>query len=247
MEECNIKISASSVKTYLQCPQKYKFNYLDHKPKLEWSHLILGNLCHKTLELFHRRIIESVQDNLNLSNLMRVAFKDACAEFNADKEIVSEAFSLLKDYFDVLKKSRLPNVIGVEESFEFDLEDGITIRGFIDRIDQEEDGGYKIVDYKTTKNPKYLDDFQLSMYGIYLKKKFGEIEKFNGSYILLRHQSKTKDFAFYLNDIHKTEKKLIKYAGMIKEEKAWNTSPSPLCKFCDFYNICDANDSNKGW
>jgi DNA helicase-2/ATP-dependent DNA helicase PcrA len=240
-----IKISASSVKTFQQCPRKYKYNYLDHLPKKTFDHLILGNLCHKVLEIFHRQYIQEPIPKTKYGKLMGSAFEEARKEFDTTKKIEDEAFVLLKDYLATLSKSPIPKVKDVEVPFEFNLDDTVIIRGFIDRIDLIGER-FRIVDYKTTKNVKYLEPFQLNLYGLWLHKEYPNLKDFDASYVLLRHKSKTKDYTFNLKDLDRIHKELLAYANKIKNEVAWNTNPSPLCRFCDFYEVCDAQNS-KGW
>lgn len=241
-----IKISASSTKTYQQCPRRYKYNYLDHFPKKIWPHFILGNFCHKALEVFHRSYLTSPTPKSGYGKLMKEAFEAARKEANTTREIEDEAFILLKDYLDTLSKGPMPQVRDVEVPFEFNLDGNTIIRGFIDRIDGLKDGRFRIVDYKTTKNARYLEPFQLNLYGLWLRKEYPDLKDFDASYVLLRHKSKTKDYTFNLKDLDRAHKELLNYANKIKAEVAWNTNPSPLCKYCDFYELCDAQNM-KGW
>jgi putative RecB family exonuclease len=241
-----IKISASSVKTYTTCPRKYKYNYLDHLPKKTWDHLTLGTLCHKALEEFHRSCMDSPVPKKDYGKVMGAAFKVACKEAQTTKAVEDDAFLMLKDYLAALSTTAMPNVKSVEAPFEFNLDDLIVVRGFIDRIDELKDGRLRIVDYKTTKNPKYLDAFQLNLYGLWLRKEHPDLKSFDASYVLLRHKSKTKDYTFNTKDLDRIHKELIDYATQIKEEVAWNTNPSPLCKYCDFASVCEAQNES-GW
>ena len=240
-----IKLSASSVKTYNQCNLRYYYNYIAKIPRQEWDHLLLGNLCHRALELFHREYLENGLNGNSLNKLMTKSFSLAKKEFIGIAEAsIVEAKSLLGDYLKNVIKNGMPLVKGIETSFDFALTDDIIIRGFLDRLDILKDGTFHIVDYKTTKNVKYLEPFQLLMYGLWLKHEYPEIQKFKASYVLLRHGSKTKEYDFNLEDLKKVEKDLINYAMKIRQEDKWAPEPSVLCKWCDFVKICP---SQKGW
>jgi RecB family exonuclease len=202
-------------------------------------------MCHKALEVFHQSYLDKPVPKSEFGRIMGEAFEVARKEFNATKQVEDEAFLLLKDYLAALNKSPMPQVQSVEAPFEFNLDDTTIIRGFIDRIDEVK-GGLRIVDYKTTRNTKYLEPFQLNVYGLWLRKEHPEITSFDASYVLLRHKSKTKDYTFNVKDLDRIHKQLINYATSIKEEVVWDTNPSPLCKYCDFYELCPAQNS-KGW
>jgi putative RecB family exonuclease len=157
--------------------------------------------------------------------------------------LIDEAKLLLLEYLKNTSKNGVPMVKGVETPFNIKITDEILLRGYIDRIDITDDGIFKIVDYKTTKNVKYLDAFQLLVYGLWLKKQYPEIDRFKASYVLLRHGSKTKDYEFNIEDLKKAEKDIIGYANKIKSEDQWTTIPTALCNWCDFKNICPAQQA----
>jgi len=240
-----IKLSASSVKTYDQCPRKYYYTYIEKAPRKQWTHFDLGNLCHKTLEIFHQVYMqEGTKKKRSLAKLMGHSFKVARRDFpNMGDDLLSEGKALLMDYLEYVRSNGMPKVKGVETAFDFMIRDDVRIRGFLDRLDLMKDGRYHIVDYKTTKNEKYLDKFQLSVYGLWLKEKYPEIETFKGSYVLLRHGAKLKEYEFNLEDIDKTKKELLSYADSIRNEDAWTPVPTILCRWCDFNNICPAQQA----
>ncbi len=236
-----IKLSASSKKTYQQCPRKYFFNYIEKAPKKTWLHFDIGNLCHKTLELFHYNYIKNGTHKMSLSEMMGVSFAEARKSYlDMSNDNLEEVKSMLSDYLASVKENGMPNVKGTEIGFSFNIDKDVLMRGFIDRLDIMKDGRFHIVDYKTTKNTQYLDDFQLLVYGIWLKKEYPTIESFRGSYVLLKHKSALKSFDFNLSDVDIVQNELIEYASKIREENSWVPIPSRLCNWCDFYDICPA-------
>lgn len=242
-----LKLSASSIKTYDQCPKKYYYQYIEKLDRKQWDHFSIGNLCHKTLELFHKIYMEEgLKKKKSLSNLMSHAFSEARKNFpNLRGELLKDSKQMILDYLTSIKASKeMPMVKGVETSFEFSLCDNVIIRGILDRIDILKDGTFNIVDYKTNKNPKYLDSFQLLIYGVWLKEKYPEIESFKATFILLKHASSKREFEFNTEDLNSTRKKLIKFAEKIGNDNEWITIPNHLCNWCDFKNVCSAS---KAW
>jgi len=239
-----IKLSASAVKTYESCPKKYYYNYIEKVARKQWPHFDLGNLCHITLEKFHEiYMVTGLKGYGTYTNLMGKCFEESRKEFpNMNINLVKEAKDMLMIYLERIKSEGMPNVIGVEAGFNMDIGDNIIVRGFLDRLDIMKDGLYHIVDYKTTRNKKYLDPFQLSIYGLWLKREYPEIKEFVGSYSLLRHNSELLTYKFNLEDLDKTKKKLLEYADKISNENTWITLPTRLCDWCDFQEVCPAHD-----
>ena len=237
-----VKLSASAMKTYEQCPRKYYFNYIERVPRKHWDHFDLGNICHKSLEIFHQECMgDRKKDKRTLSQVMGYSFSVARKDFpNMSDIMLQDAKNMLTQYLQLMKNNGIPIVKGVETSFNFNIKEDVLIRGFVDRVDLMDDGRYKIVDYKTTKNEKYLDEFQLLIYGLWLRKNHPDIKSFKGAYILLRHCSKMKEYEFNMEDVDKIEKKIISYADAIRKEDTWMPIPTGLCNWCDFKNICPA-------
>lgn len=239
-----IKLSASAVKTYEQCPRKYYFNYIQKAPKKHWDHFDLGNICHKTLELFHTKYMKKAIPKKEWGKLMSESFTKAREGFlNLSDPLILDAKEMLAEYLKSVKENGMPVVKGCETSFDFKLAEDIMVRGFVDRIDILKDKKFRIIDYKTTKNDKYLEPFQLSVYGLWLKEQHPDIKSFKGAYVLLRHGSKLKEYDFNLEDIETARKDLIAYAKKIKEENTWTPIPTKLCNYCDFKDICQVQQS----
>lgn len=243
-----LKLSASSMKTYSQCPLRYYYQYIKKAKRKEYDHFTLGSFCHKVLEIFHELFLKNKNPNVSLSRLMTTSFAKAKKdkEFkNIKPELLIEAKGLIADYLDMLKQTSVPKVKGIEKSFEIQIQDNVLVRGFLDRVDLMDTGKYHIVDYKTTKNAKYLDPFQLLIYGLWLNQEYPEIDEFDGSYILLRHKSKSKTYNFNKKDLEDCKKKIVTFAFDINnniKNGDWKPNPSILCNWCEFSNLCVVNN-----
>ena len=90
--------------------------------------------------------------------------------------------------------------------FNFKINDTTLVRGFIDRIDKVGKNEYRVVDYKTSKNAKYLTDFQLLVYSEALRRVYKDVEIVHGSYIMLKHDCKSYDYTFRINDLDNCKK-----------------------------------------
>jgi putative RecB family exonuclease len=229
-----LELSASRVKTYSQCLKKL--------PKKDWDHFDLGTFVHGVLERFHKIFTKSSIE-VNLNELMTLSFKEQREYMNRKKaikkDVLDEAKNILKLYLKGLKENGLKSeILQIEDDFLIDLSDKCKIRGVVDRLDMDDDGIYHIKDYKTSKDPKYMEPEQLAIYGIYLFNKYQNIDHFRASYIMLRFGNLHVPYDFNKEDVEKEKEKLIKCADNILEEERWITKPSKLCDWCDFKDTC---------
>lgn len=236
-----IKLSASSIGTYEKCPKKYHYQYIEKPPvpEQDWSHLEFGKCAHRALELFHKDLCENIRDPKEYSLVMKKSIKDALTEFDMDilKPELSALKEVLQSYLNKINKTGLPQVIANELNFDFKIGE-FTIRGFIDRIDKISPGHYKVVDYKTNKNPKYLSNFQLLLYALAIKEIYTDVEKISGAYVLLKHGCDTLEYVFEDNDYQNTIAKVLSVGKSIDTSVEWEKKPSVLCNWCDYKNLC---------
>lgn len=239
-----IKLSASSIGTYEKCPKKYHYHYIEKPdvPKQDWSHLEFGKCAHRVLELFHNDLMENVRETKAYAGIMRDAFKKGLKEFDLNilKDELPELKQVLQHYLNSILKDGLPHVVANELNFEFQIE-GNLIRGFIDRIDKITPEHYRVVDYKTNKNPKYLTNFQLLLYALAIKEKFPEVKKISGSYVLLKKDATTIDYDFTEKDYLETIEKIKTIGHSIDTSTEWEKKPSILCNWCDYQGICQGD------
>ncbi len=246
-----LKLSVSSIGTYDKCPKNYQYRYII-KPDVEQvkhSATEFGSCAHLALELFHKTINSKGVPRSKYTKLMKWCYKKALAEFdfeilnqdvwtpNGDKNGIEYLKEVLQDYLNLISKDGLPNVIGIEVPYNFYVGDTM-VRGYIDRLDKISDGEYRVVDYKTSKNKKYLKSFQLRVYAEAIKRIYPDAKIIHGSFMLLKHKCETMDWTFTDNDLKKTVKKISKSADMINNETRWVKKPSILCNWCDYKQIC---------
>lgn len=249
-----IKLSASSMDSYKKCPRKYYYRYIE-KPDIEipeWPHLEFGTTAHRVLELFHEYLIKNVVAPDRWPELMRACFKKALKEsaerekFELIKPELPYLRKIIQDYLNVMKRDGLPPVIHNELDFKI-MVGGFLVRGFMDRIDRPEPGVYRIVDYKTNKNPDYLTVTQLAIYALALKEKYDDVEHVSGAYVLLKHESEEKEFDLGPEVLESTREKILKVGRDINTETEWEKKPTFLCNWCDYKSICQDSWSQDNW
>jgi len=231
-------LSPSRVKTFISCPRKYYYTYIKRLTRKDWAHFALGTFCHGVLEQFHKNFKKDA-DKPNLKKLMTECFKTQIGkDKNLTAEVLLEAKELMSGYLNrIIDFGIGAEILSLEEPFLLSLNSKFSLQGVLDRIDLENDI-YHIKDYKTTKSMKYMYDFQLKTYGIYLIGKYPEIDRFRGSYVMLRHSGTLVPYDFNREDVEKSKKQLIEYGEKIQAEGRWSPCQSNLCSWCDFEQTC---------
>lgn len=237
-------LSPSRIKVFKQCPRKFFYTYHEKLPRKEWEHFDVGTLVHGALEFFHEQY-RTDEINVKTNPLMSQSFRKQFDKMQEEEnrtlspKVVLEAKNILKGYLRGIKENGIgAEILSLEQDFELELNKDYNIKGVVDRIDRDKDGIIHIKDYKTNKNHKYMEPFQLQAYGIYAFSKYPDINRFRASYIMLRFDGMPLTYEFNKEDIDKITKTIISYGDKITEEKRWVPRPSRLCDYCDFKDIC---------
>lgn len=260
------KYSFSQVQTYVQCPLKYRYKYVERIPVgefVETADTILGGIVHKCLEILYNKInvmqTPTKDELISLYHEQRKTKEDEAKEKWG--EIVIHGDAKLEDYknrgeayltryYDKHYPFEDIKVIDTELNFIFELEEWINFQMIVDRLDKIWDT-FVISDYKTNKRLPTEDKDslmeQLTLYGIGIKQKYGKyFEKLKARLYFLHFDIEDE------RDLsqEKLDAVLEKYMWYIKEIEskksrflAWEKTifeaqQWPLCRFCDYQTIC---------
>jgi RecB family exonuclease len=182
--ESILHISFNQVRTFLQCPQKYFFQYVRG---MEWEfipeYFPFGRAIHKAVEGFYRHVAEH-GEKLPIDIFLetfRKAWKFSLTEKIRFKENPEVLENMGINLLEVFHREVHPNrIIGVEIPFSVEMTDRVTgetlpcqLVGIFDLIETDEDGNPVVVELKTGKKrftEDQLDlDFQATLYGYALK------------------------------------------------------------------------------
>jgi putative RecB family exonuclease len=153
----NPHLSYSQINTYLMCPLKYKFQYIDLiPPAFTSSALVFGSAIHEAVGAFYQSVLEG--DYLTVSQVHDVyqqiwESQDKEKEirfFNGDsgESLSKKAQSMLSVFVEQFDPSM--QILGVEEPFSVEINEGIPpLVGWIDSVELSFDGTVTIVDLKT--------------------------------------------------------------------------------------------------
>ena len=147
-----------------------------------------------------------------------------------------DAVSLIERWFTLEDPTRLEPAER-ELYVETDL-DGLTLRGYVDRLDLTPTGEMRVVDYKTGRSPSELFEakalFQMKFYALVLWRLRGTVPKmlqlvYLGNSEIVRYSPDESD----LLGIERKLKALWKAIETAAQTGNWQPSKSRLCDWCD--------------
>ncbi len=152
-------LSPSKVASFKDCALAFRFSTIDRIPEPPSPPATKGTLVHRALELLLCEPAPARTVPVALACLDRARAEmatdpeyvglglgaEAAAQFAADAEV------LLRRYFE-LEDPTSVHPIGLELRLEVRV-GSLTLRGIIDRLELDDDGGLVVTDYKTGKVP----------------------------------------------------------------------------------------------
>lgn len=252
------KFSFSQLAAYATCPLQYKFAFILKIPApADKAALIFGRSLHNALYNFLLPTlaeVKKIQGNLfpeenagqrapltekKLIELYKEFWQtDGYASKEEREEYYQKGLSSLRAFFADYTFNPPQETIFLEKKFSFKI-GGDIIKGTIDRVDRLADGNLEVVDYKTGKNKdrlEFKDKRQLILYQVFLE----DFLKEKVSRLTYYYLESGEKFSFLANqkEIEKLKSGIIEEIAAIKSRN-FAPTPSPLCAFCDFRNICE--------
>ena len=153
-------LSPSKVAAFTSCPLAFRYSQIDHLPEPPSPYAVKGTLVHRALEgLFWNHPQGKRTERAASRELDRAwtalqrdpEFVELALPADEADAFLADARVLLANYF-VLEDPDAVRVVGVELGVEFG-QDGMRLRGIIDRLDLTPEGELIVVDYKTGRAP----------------------------------------------------------------------------------------------
>lgn len=243
-----MKLSPSKVDCFMGCRRLYFYRYIKKLPSKPNRYFLIGNVCHKTLELFYQKA--KLENKDRWQELIERAFKYTIEKYKA-REKVETGFlekkdlysmkEMMKNYMELVQSNGgLPNIESMEKRFEIKL-DQVVIVGRANRVDRIEDG-FVVVDYKTSSKPftkkEVKESVQLPTYGLWMHQTYPDA-KFYGQYIWLKHLNKkqkfeiTKDVMAEAIDKYTQVKFSLENGCKMVRDRSYK-----FCFMCEYKNFC---------
>ena len=246
-------LSPSRAADFLTCPLLYRFRVIDRLPEPPSAAAARGTLVHAVLErLFDEPAAgRSPQAAARLLgpewDRLLAAEPELAGLFGDEAELaawLAQARDMLDRYFTLEDPTRLEPAHR-ELAVQAELESGLRLRGYIDRLDVSPAGDVRIVDYKTGTAPREDFEaralFQMRFYAVVLRRMQGRVPSllqliYLGNGEIVRYAPDEADLAA-------TERKIEALWRAIERARAagdWRPRPGKLCNWCSHQAICPA-------
>ena len=235
----------------MQCPLLYRFRVIDRLPQEPSPAAARGTLVHSVLE----RLFDAPATDRTVEAATALLEPQWAALLEREPELAAvlgdeakdqarwfaDAAELVRRWFTLEDPTRLEPAER-ELYVEVDI-DGLTLRGYIDRLDEAPGDLLRVVDYKTGRSPSELFEakalFQMKFYALVIWRSRGVVPRmlqlvYLGNSEIVRY---TPDEA----DLLATERK-VKALWQAIERAAqtgdWRPRRSRLCDWCDHQALC---------
>jgi putative RecB family exonuclease len=244
-------LSPSRAADFMTCPLLYRFRVIDRLPEPPSPAAARGTLVHAVLErLFDEPAAgrtPATARSLLLPQWERLAAAEpeltSLFADEAERAVwLDEAASMLDRYFTLEDPTRLEPAHR-EMSVQTVLESGLTLRGYIDRLDVAPTGEVRVVDYKTGTAPREEYEaralFQMKFYALVVWRTTGTLPRllqliYLGNGEIMRC---SPDEA----DLLATERKINALWQAIDRARTtgdWRPRKSRLCDWCAHQARC---------
>jgi putative RecB family exonuclease len=252
-EELGPSLSPSRASDFMTCPLLYRFRVIDHLPEAPSTAAARGTLVHAVLErLFDEPAAgrtPAAARALLKPQWERLGQEDPrLAELFDDDAVrltwLDEAAGMLDRYFTLEDPTRIEPTHR-ELSVRALLDSGLTLRGYIDRLDVAPTGEIRIVDYKTGTAPREEYEaralFQMKFYALVLWRTGGAVPRL--LQLIYLGNGEIVRYAPDEADLLATERKINALWQAIDRARTsgdWRPHQSRLCEWCSYQAICPA-------
>ncbi len=254
-------LSPSRASDFMSCPLLYRFRVIDKLPESPSIDAVRGSVVHKVLEdLFDlpsadrtperaKALLPGAWEGLleaepELAEMFAQPGPDGRPDSPDLLAWLDQCRALLGRYFTLEDPQRLEPAER-EVHVITQLDSGLHLHGYIDRVDVAPTGELRIVDYKTGKSPgEYFEAkalFQMKFYALVVWRTRGVIPRmlqlvYLGNGEMLRYEPTEQDLLA-------TERKvraLWEAITRANETGDWRPNKSVLCGWCDHKALCPA-------
>lgn len=241
--------SFSRVKTFHQCPRRYRYRYIEGLGEAFRSiESFVGQTVHAALEWLYGERAGGREPSVEDARAALLA--DWQRRWGDDVALVrvadtadrhrAEALEMLDRFFHGVFARDRSDTVALERRLSFAVTDDIHFTGVADRVGRTEAGRLFVVDYKTSRSlgdgGNFSEGLQAPLYAACVLARHEEPEAMAG-YHYLRHATTS----WHRIDPDRCGQVVARFRQLASEAMAateFPASPGPLCAWCGFNAIC---------
>ena len=152
----NLTLNPTSLNNYIRCPRKFLYDNVLMLPGRKKQQLVFGNCAHKALEDVYTVYMKEKKFP-PFSEFKKAFLEDLSFQGVSDamKSACLDKLERVKAWYSIEARSPVMPM-ELENKLEITLPGGIVFRGTFDKIEEEEKGSIRVVDYKTGKPDKHV-------------------------------------------------------------------------------------------
>ncbi len=256
----DFKLSAHSFNVYKSCPRKFLYEEVYQIPVLDKDSQTMnfGNAIHKTLEWALKYTIEKNSYPLKESMIETFSKKLALYSFETEEkylEFYKRGNDCIEKYYHHFISTPIKNIYAIEARFDDVKIQDYPIKGFIDRIEKNEDGSFALFDYKTgsarslssiAEGKEYEHYYnQLRFYKVAIEEKYKEEKVEKVGLIFVEEPEKNIEICLTKEDNENIKAQIIDVMESINnlnfDPTDYDKQSEKSCKYCDYKLSCKLN------
>jgi putative RecB family exonuclease len=246
------RYSNTKLSTYEECPQKYKFRYIDgiDRPH-ETIEAFVGILVHQALAKLYADLKESrtnsCEDLLEFYEAQwKASYGPHVKTVRRDRtpdSYFTAGQRMISDYYRKNLPFQAGEMLGTEIEVSMVMHEDCEFHGIVDRLARTGDKSYEIHDYKTSARlpleRTLQGDRQLAMYELAIRQRWPNAEAITLVWHYLRF---SKEFRLQKSkdDLDAVKQGALRVIQEIERARTFPTKESSLCDWCEYYDVCPA-------
>jgi len=242
-----LRLSATTIETYLECPMKFKFTHLCHIPTGPQAALTFGNIMHRSVRHYFKLRKDGEVNFDELSQFYLGSWKSSGFEDLYQEETYRKSgLDQLREFSEC--HNALPIADGVQMEVHFELPMGdVVLEGRIDQINPAEQRNPRLVqliDYKTGRPRSQKDadkSLQLSVYALAARDQMG-LEPEGLIFYNLTNNQPVATVRTQM-ELDAVQQKILAVAEEIGR-MIFSPAPGFACRYCEFVPLCPAHEED---
>jgi putative RecB family exonuclease len=244
-------LSPSRVDAFTSCPLAFRFASIDRLPEPPNPHAAKGSLVHRALELlFCREPAERTPSNAAIDLAKAIDEVRADEEFQllhlddeAERAFFADAERLVERYF-AMEDPTTVRAIGLELRLAVQV-GALQLRGIIDRLELDDEGGLVVTDYKTGR-PPMVDREQPRLGGVHFyaflcEQLFGKRPaRIQLMYLSTGEVIETRPTAQSTSYLPRRTEAVYQAVARACATQDFRPRTGPLCAYCGYKQWCPA-------